>query len=97
MTTSSDKTRNKLLDSMRMSKETQGEAPAAAAKPAAADKPAANKAAAKKPAAKKPATKKAAPKKAAAKKAPAGSYSTREARAALIADTFESGKRIWPD
>jgi len=99
MTTSSDKTKNKLLDSMRMSKEGAGDT--TAAKPAtnkpAASKPAASKPAASKPAASKP-VKTAQKKKTPAKKASSsGSYSTREARASLIADTFESGQRIWPD
>lgn len=99
MTTSSDKAKSKLLDSMRMSKEgstetTETAAPAAESKAAA---PAKKPAPAKKKAAKKPAAKKAAAKKPTSKKASGGSYSTRESRSALIADTFESGRRIWPD
>jgi hypothetical protein len=99
MTTSSDKTKKKLLDSMRMSKQGSAATPAKASAPAAASTPAKAapaKAASKAPAKKVAAKPKPAP-KTAAKKAATGSYGSREARATLIADTFESGRRIWPD
>lgn len=91
MTTSSDKAKSKLLDSMRMSK---GSADTGTTEKPATAKPA-GKAAAKKSAKKPAASKKPAAKK--AKAAKPGNYSTREGRVALIADTFESGQRIWPD
>lgn len=89
MTTGSDKAKNKLLDSMRMSKQgnpSEEKAPAPAAKKAAPAKKAAKKSAAKK---KTPAKQ--------AKSSRPGNYSTREGRASIIADGFESGRRIWPD
>jgi len=91
---SSDKTMNKLLDSMRMSKKgaAENQAPQDSAAPAAGQ-PAASK---------KTATKKVAPKKkAAAKKAPAakagGSYSSDEGRATVPTDAYQSPGRVWPD
>lgn len=87
---SSDKTMNKLLDSMRMSKQGAAESTAAGASEAPAT------------GGQSGATKKAAPrKKAPAKKAPAakagGRYSSDEGRATVPTDSYQSPGRVWPD
>jgi len=81
---------NKLLDSMRMSKQGAAESTAAGASAAPAT------------GGQSGATKKAAPrKKAPAKKAPAakagGRYSSDEGRATVPTDSYQSPGRVWPD
>ena len=102
MTKGSDKAKNDLLNSMRVSKQgstdagsgkTSATAKSAGKTSSAPAKKATRKTSASKAAAKKPV----ATKKQPAKKAGSGNYSTREGRAGLIADAFESGQRIWPD
>ena len=92
---SSDKTMNKLLDSMRMSKSGVTEAPASEAS-AAPD--AGQPAASKKAATKKTVTKK---KTVAKKKAPVakagGRYSSDEGRATVPTESYQSPGRVWPD
>ncbi len=78
---SNDKTRNKLMESMRMTKADPGKKPEAA-ETNASTKPAAATTA------KKPAEKK----KVAAKPAKAANKSTPNA-----ADPFQSAQRVWPD
>ena len=90
-----DKTKSKLLDSMRMSKGGVSETPAqettsASDKPTTAKKATPKKAAPKKTATKKP-----------AKKAPARTKTTAADKftssVTLASDTFQSKGRIWPD
>jgi len=84
---SSDNAKNKLLDSMRMSK--------SGAPGTAADKPASENTAkaADKPAASKPAAKK----KAATKKKPAAAKKPASKNKAAAQDPFQAARRIWPD
>ncbi len=95
-----DATKNKLLDSMRLSKGGVTETASGSAAPSSPEaKPATKKAATKKKA------RKAAPKKAAAKKpvrkaapkaASSGTYSS-EHSAEIAADKYQSRGRVWPD
>jgi hypothetical protein len=91
MTTSSEKARSKLLDSMRISKSGVSETPEAS-KPAAPAKP--EKKAAPKTKAKKSAPKKTAKKK--ANKSSAGAFVSGHS-AGIAADSYQSTGRIWPD
>ena len=83
MSKASDKTREKLLNTMRKTKADAAEVPA---KPAAAKKAPAKKKAAKKP--------KAAPKAKAASK-PRAKAKKKSAQAAT--DPYQGARRIWPD
>lgn len=93
---SSDKTMNKLLDSMRMSK--QGAAGSKAAGAGAAPATGGQSATAKKTASKKAAPRKKAPvKKPPAARAGGGRYSSEEGRATVPTDSYQSPGRVWPD
>ena len=94
-----DKTKSKLLDSMRMSKEgvsetTPQETKGSAAKPATTKKATTKKAAAKKTSAKKPVSMGKAKAKAKAKTVVEENYTS---SVTPTGDTYQSKGRIWPD
>lgn len=90
---STDNTRNKLLDSMRMSKSSAAETPGTESVVAAEETPAPAQAPAKAAAAIRPAAKK----KVAPKKKAAAAQTPASEKKAVGQDPYQGARRIWPD